>query len=213
MQKLSWHIVPSSSPPPPHEGKEQQQQQQGTIDERNPKRLKFHSVGGHSLLPLGSQQELLALKEAIQEHALNRRSKVSEELLLDSTEPGLQPPQSSKENQQDKLHYLSEKEAMYFLTSDLVLSQFPFMKELSFLVTCSSCGSEDCCFSLPRLLNTCLTLQVCLICDNSAPDQPIIYANDTFEGMTLYSKEEILGRNCRFLQVRIMCVWWWWWCV
>ncbi len=47
-------------------------------------------------------------------------------------------------------------------------------------------------------------MQVCLICDNTLPDQPIIYANDTFEGMTLYSKEEILGRNCRFLQVRVL---------
>ena len=39
-----------------------------------------------------------------------------------------------------------------------------------------------------------------MICDNTVDDQPIVYVNDTFEGMTLFRKEEILGRNCRFLQ-------------
>ena len=39
-----------------------------------------------------------------------------------------------------------------------------------------------------------------LICDNRLPDCPIVYCNDLFEQMTLYPKEEIIGRNCRFLQ-------------
>jgi len=39
-----------------------------------------------------------------------------------------------------------------------------------------------------------------LVTDNTQPDCPIVFANDQFEKMTLYSKEEILGRNCRFLQ-------------
>jgi PAS domain S-box-containing protein len=39
-----------------------------------------------------------------------------------------------------------------------------------------------------------------LITDNSRPDNPIVYANPAFERMTGYAAEEILGRNCRFLQ-------------
>jgi len=39
-----------------------------------------------------------------------------------------------------------------------------------------------------------------LITDLKLPDRPIVYANDYFEKMTLYPKEYILGRNCRFLQ-------------
>jgi PAS domain S-box-containing protein len=31
-------------------------------------------------------------------------------------------------------------------------------------------------------------------------DQPLIYVNDAFMHLTGYSKEEILGKNCRFLQ-------------
>jgi len=39
-----------------------------------------------------------------------------------------------------------------------------------------------------------------LITDATKPDNPIVFANDKFERMTLYPAEHILGRNCRFLQ-------------
>ena len=31
-------------------------------------------------------------------------------------------------------------------------------------------------------------------------DAPLVYANDAFLDLTGYSREEVLGRNCRFLQ-------------
>lgn len=39
-----------------------------------------------------------------------------------------------------------------------------------------------------------------VITDISQPDNPIIYSSPEFERMTGYNAEEILGRNCRFLQ-------------
>ncbi|WP_372609691.1 putative bifunctional diguanylate cyclase/phosphodiesterase, partial [Halomonas sp.] len=39
-----------------------------------------------------------------------------------------------------------------------------------------------------------------VIADATQPDLPIIYANATFVKMTGYSLDEVLGRNCRFLQ-------------
>ncbi len=39
-----------------------------------------------------------------------------------------------------------------------------------------------------------------LITDSQKPDNPITYCNAAFERMTGYTQEEILGRNCRFLQ-------------
>ena len=39
----------------------------------------------------------------------------------------------------------------------------------------------------------------CLV-DLRLPDQPLIYVNEQFSKLTLYPKEEIIGRNCRFLQ-------------
>jgi PAS domain S-box-containing protein len=38
------------------------------------------------------------------------------------------------------------------------------------------------------------------ISDISLPDNPIIYANGGFERMTGYDADEVVGRNCRFLQ-------------
>lgn len=39
-----------------------------------------------------------------------------------------------------------------------------------------------------------------VITDNTQPDNPIIYCNQSFTDMTGYSINEIIGRNCRFLQ-------------
>ena len=39
-----------------------------------------------------------------------------------------------------------------------------------------------------------------VITDNTQPDNPIIYCNSAFEKITGYSREETLGKNCRFLQ-------------
>jgi PAS domain-containing protein len=39
-----------------------------------------------------------------------------------------------------------------------------------------------------------------ILCDLEMPDNPIVYATDSFCELTGYSQHEILGRNCRFLQ-------------
>lgn len=38
------------------------------------------------------------------------------------------------------------------------------------------------------------------LCDLTKEDLPIVYVSDAFERLTGYTKEEIVGRNCRFLQ-------------
>jgi PAS domain S-box-containing protein len=40
-----------------------------------------------------------------------------------------------------------------------------------------------------------------ILCDLELPDSPIVYASDAFCELTGYSQHEVLGRNCRFLQV------------
>ena len=39
-----------------------------------------------------------------------------------------------------------------------------------------------------------------VVCDVQQHDIPIVYCSDVFERLTAYTKHEILGRNCRFLQ-------------
>ena len=38
------------------------------------------------------------------------------------------------------------------------------------------------------------------ICDARDPDFPIVYVNPAFEDVTGYARDEVMGRNCRFLQ-------------
>ena len=38
------------------------------------------------------------------------------------------------------------------------------------------------------------------IADADKPDQPLVYVNDKFTLLTQYNSEEVIGKNCRFLQ-------------
>lgn len=53
-----------------------------------------------------------------------------------------------------------------------------------------------------KLLSTMLDTSPCalVITDARKEDNPIVYANPIFELRTGYSQEDVLGRNCRFLQ-------------
>lgn len=53
-------------------------------------------------------------------------------------------------------------------------------------------------FSLVKALQT--AQHNFLITDPSKPDNPIVYASQGFLSLTGYELEEVLGRNCRFLQ-------------
>jgi PAS domain S-box-containing protein len=53
-------------------------------------------------------------------------------------------------------------------------------------------------FSLIRSIQN--SQQCFIITDPSLHDNPIVYASDDFLTLTGYSQEEVLGRNCRFLQ-------------
>jgi PAS domain S-box-containing protein len=53
-------------------------------------------------------------------------------------------------------------------------------------------------YVLSQILDTCINGVT--LSDPDQPDNPIVYANEAFELITGYSSDEILGRNCRFLQ-------------
>lgn len=53
-------------------------------------------------------------------------------------------------------------------------------------------------FVLTQILDACVNGVT--LSDPDLPDAPIVYANKAFEDISGYSQEEILGRNCRFMQ-------------
>ena len=53
-------------------------------------------------------------------------------------------------------------------------------------------------YVLSQILDTCVN--GITLSDPDQEDNPIVYANEAFEMITGYSREEILGKNCRFLQ-------------
>ncbi|MBV5275578.1 MAG: PAS domain-containing protein [Lamprocystis purpurea] len=53
-------------------------------------------------------------------------------------------------------------------------------------------------FVLSQILDT--VVNGVTLSDPDQPDNPIVYANAAFELITGYDHDEILGRNCRFLQ-------------
>ena len=71
-------------------------------------------------------------------------------------------------------------------------------------VVMENCDAEDAAdlnrqdFSLVKSLQC--SQQCFVITDPSLQDNPIVYASEDFLTLTRYTREEILGRNCRFLQ-------------
>lgn len=51
---------------------------------------------------------------------------------------------------------------------------------------------------LSKILDSCVNGVT--LADPDLPDMPLIYANKAFESITGYSQQEVVGRNCRFLQ-------------
>ncbi len=45
-----------------------------------------------------------------------------------------------------------------------------------------------------------MTRMPMILTDPNLPDNPIVFANRAFQDLTGYTEEEVLGRNCRFLQ-------------
>jgi diguanylate cyclase (GGDEF)-like protein/PAS domain S-box-containing protein len=55
--------------------------------------------------------------------------------------------------------------------------------------------------ALPLLQTLLTTVSTgVIVCDMQADDEPIVYVNPTFERITGYAADEVIGRNCRFLQ-------------
>jgi len=55
---------------------------------------------------------------------------------------------------------------------------------------------------IPQILSKILDSSVngITLADPDQEDMPLVYVNKAFENMTGYTKEEVVGKNCRFMQ-------------
>ncbi|XP_020592169.1 protein TWIN LOV 1 isoform X2 [Phalaenopsis equestris] len=83
-----------------------------------------------------------------------------------------------------------------------VLSKLAHYSEVTGRVVCGKrCSPKAGISSLSSSLCTSLgrIKQSFVLTDPHLPDMPIVYASDTFFSLTGYTRDEVLGRNCRFL--------------
>jgi len=143
-----------------------------------------------------SEQQKNERRERNREHA--KRSRIRKKFLLES----LQQSVAMLKEENDKLResirqHVGEEQA------EKLLEQKMDGANGDMRLTTSSQGAankvlDDPDFSFIKALQT--AQQNFVVTDPSLPDNPIVYASQGFLNLTGYSLDQILGRNCRFLQ-------------
>lgn len=131
-------------------------------------------------------------RERNREHA--KRSRVRKKFLLESLQQSVHALQEENEKLKAaiKSHLADEADellagCMNAGASVIATDQSQATKRL-----------DDPDYSLVKALQT--AQQNFVISDPSLPDNPIVYASQGFLALTGYTLEQVLGRNCRFLQ-------------
>ena len=136
------------------------------------------------------------IRERNREHA--KRSRIRKKILLES----LQQSVSLLKEENDKLrnsirHHLGDATANELLTKENLANA-----NVNSLIASNSKDAnkvlDDPDFSFIKALQT--AQQNFVVTDPSLPDNPIVYATQGFLNLTGYSLDQVLGRNCRFLQ-------------
>jgi PAS domain S-box-containing protein len=141
-----------------------------------------------------SEQQKVERRERNREHA--KRSRIRKKFLLES----LQQSVSLLKEENDKLRnsirsHLGTKEADELLQKQLDSG------EVGLIASSSGDANkvlDDPDFSFIKALQT--AQQNFVVTDPSLPDNPIVYASQGFLNLTGYTLNQVLGRNCRFLQ-------------
>jgi PAS domain S-box-containing protein len=136
------------------------------------------------------------ISERNREHA--KRSRIRKKFLLES----LQQSVALLKEENDKLcdsirHHLGNAQAEKLLNPES--DEVP--QETTVITNSQGAANkvlDDPDFSFIKALQT--AQQNFVVTDPSLPDNPIVYASQGFLNLTGYSLDQILGRNCRFLQ-------------
>ncbi|CAM9202407.1 unnamed protein product [Ascophyllum nodosum] len=138
-----------------------------------------------------TEQQKLDRRERNREHA--KRSRVRKKFLLESLQKSVTALQEENEKLRGAIRAnLGADEAKELLSQT----------DTSSLISSSPGDAtkvlDDPDYSLVKALQT--AQQNFVITDPTLPDNPIVFASQGFLELTGYSLDEVLGRNCRFLQ-------------
>ena len=140
-----------------------------------------------------SEEQKVERRERNREHA--KRSRVRKKFLLESLQQSVHALQ--EENEKLKLslreHIPEEAESLIVNCSSTGLASV-----IASDPTNATKTLDDPDYSLVKALQT--AQQNFVISDPSLPDNPIVYASQGFLALTGYTLDQVLGRNCRFLQ-------------
>mmetsp|Transcript_2611 Transcript_2611/g.3556 ORF Transcript_2611/g.3556 Transcript_2611/m.3556 type:complete len:377 (-) Transcript_2611:34-1164(-) len=153
----------------------------------DPRKKKQRSVGVRNM----TEEQKLERRERNREHA--KRSRVRKKFLLESLEKSVNALKSENEYLRTAI-----KDHCDDATVQLARSHAENGKALMISPMEASRVLDDPDYSLVRALQTAQHNFV--ITDPLKPDNPIIFATQGFLDLTGYSIDQVLGRNCRFLQ-------------
>jgi len=140
-----------------------------------------------------TEQQKVERRERNREHA--KRSRVRKKFLLESLQQSVNALQAENDKLRAALRdHLGENAASEVLSkcvsnSTSLIAQNP--RDATRIL-------DDPDYSLVKALQT--AQQNFVITDPSLPDNPIVFASAGFLVLTGYSLDQVLGRNCRFLQ-------------
>jgi len=141
-----------------------------------------------------TEEQKVERRERNREHA--KRSRVRKKFLLESLQQSVQALQDENEKLREAIreHLPQEAESLLSTCSDgatnsSILADRPDEATKTL---------DDPDYSLVKALQT--AQQNFVITDPSMPDNPIVYASQGFLSLTGYNLDQVLGRNCRFLQ-------------
>lgn len=143
-----------------------------------------------------SEQQKNERRERNREHA--KRSRIRKKFLLESLQQSVAMLKEENDKLRDSIRQHVGDEVAEKLLEEKMDGANGDMR-----LTTSSQGAankvlDDPDFSFIKALQT--AQQNFVVTDPSLPDNPIVYASQGFLNLTGYSLDQILGRNCRFLQ-------------
>jgi len=142
-----------------------------------------------------SEQQKVERRERNREHA--KRSRIRKKFLLES----LQQSVSLLKEENEKLKNSIRKQLGDEKANGLISAKVSGDSSDGLLAPSQGIANkvlDDPDFSFIKALQT--AQQNFVVTDPSLPDNPIVYASQGFLNLTGYSLDQILGRNCRFLQ-------------